>query len=191
MISADLKQIYTSHTDTRRFYDTIQLYHPNFSTATGDAYPSEDSYPSNTSYPANGNIDLSSIFLIRDTEDKVLHLEDSSSVIYQSYPFSMVLPEQGSDQQDIGVVLSNVTNEVMVQLELASQNTDVPIKLFYRVYMDGSLDSQITPIELSITSVSVDMMQISATATRANLYDRRFPFGGSTIYDQRFTGLFI
>lgn len=186
-----LKEIYTHHDEKRRHYDTVQFYHPNFGGYNTDAYPSETSYPSVTSYPSDLDIVSQSRFLVQNTENMTFNIEDGSTQIFIAFPFKLMLPEAGSDQQDIGVVLDNVSLELINEIESASLNTEVPIKMIYRVYIDGSTYAQNTPIELSITNLSVDMNSITATATRANLYDRRFPFGETTVYDRRFKGLYL
>jgi len=164
MISDELKQIYTNHSDTRMFYDAIELTHVNFSPT--------------------------SKYLIRANEDMTLNV-DSTPTLFQAFPFNIVMPEQGSDQQDIAIVLDNVSQEIIAEIESASSNPETPIKLTYRIYIDDDLDTQITPIILYLTNIVVDNYVISATATRSDLYNRRFPFGNTAIFDRRFIGLYL
>jgi len=163
-LTADLREIYTNHNDNRMFYDSMELYHPNFSPT--------------------------SKYLIRSNEDMTLNV-DSTPTLFEAFPFNIVMPEQGSDQQDIAIVLDNVSQEVIGEIESASANPETPIKMTYRIYIDDDLDTQITPIVLYLTNIVVDNYTISATATRSDLYNRRFPFGDTTYYDRKFEGLWL
>ena len=65
-ISSELKEIYSNYEDNRRFYDTIQLHHPNFNVEVAAGFPSDTLYPSNTLYPTEVNYTGQSFFLVRD-----------------------------------------------------------------------------------------------------------------------------
>lgn len=111
-------------------------------------------------------------------------------VEYEAFPFSIIEPEKGDVQQDINIVFDNVSLELISTLELAStQHT--PIRMVYKVFTDGEVGSQNTPITLSLTNVVVDAKTIQATATRPDLYARKFPYGNTTIYDKKFVGLYL
>lgn len=208
-ISSELKQIYSNYDDSRRFYETVQLYHPTFDTT--DVYPRETSYPSDTSYPLDPDYDTFSYFLVRDTENQFLStringMEYPNDISYPSdtsypmeedliefvsYPFNVIQPQVGEDQQDIGIVLDNVSLELLQNIELASQNQSVPISMTFRVYMQGGGETQITPITLSLTEVVVDMFTVSCKASRVDLFKRKFPFGKNTYYNSNFKGLIV
>ena len=91
----------------------------------------------------------------------------------------------------MAVIFDNVSRELIHSIELASNNIEVPIILKYFVFIEGEDDSQITPIVLSLTNITADMFSIQATATRADLYNRRFPYGETTIFDNKYVGLTI
>lgn len=191
-LSNDLKQIYSNYSDTRQFYDTVQLYHPNFNSGLANYFPSEGRYPSDTLYPGDIDYRAQSYFLIRNIEDKDFYLDDGVTLqTFTAYPFNIIQPQVGEDQQDIGIVLDNVSRELIASIELAAQNQSVPIVMTFRVYMDGDLNSQITPISLNLTEVVVDSKTVSCKASRTDLFSRRFPFGLNTYYDQNFKGLII
>lgn len=192
MLTEALKKIYTSHSNTLMYYDTIQLYHPNFEGSQNFVYPRDDSYPDDLSYPSDVNTDEGSHFLVRNTENMLLNLQDNTNeVLFRSYPFNIVPPEVGSEQQDISIVMDNVSLELISELEKAIEQPDTPIKMTYRVYIEGSQNPQMTAIELELSNIVVTMSSISCTATRSNLYERRFPFGKQTVYDSRFEGLYL
>ena len=188
-ISTELKKIYSNYEDSRRFYDTVQLYHPGFNTS--DVYPSNTSYPSDTSYPLEEDKNGYSYFLVRDVDTKTFNLEDATPQVFTPYPFNIIQPQVGEDQQDIGIVLDNVSRELLQNIEIASQNQDVPIEMTFRVYMDGDTDTQITPIKLALTEIVVDMFTVSCKASRVDLFKRKFPFGSNTYFDEKFKGLIV
>ena len=190
-ISNELKKIYSNYDDSRMFYDTVQLHHPNFNVPADSPYPSETSYPSDTSYPGEIDYNAQSFYLIRDSADHTLKLEDGSSQIFQGYPFDVIQQEVGSDQVDIGIVLDNVSLEIIGNIELAAQNTSVPIQMTFSVYMEGDDTPQITPIQLALTEVVVDMMTVTCKASRTDLFKRKLPFGKNTYFLSNFEGLTI
>lgn len=188
-ISNELKKIYSNYDDNRRFYDTVQLYHPNFNTS--DAYPSDTSYPSDTAYPTEIDYTAQSFFLVRDIVDHDFVIADASTQTFTAYPFNIIQPQVGEDQQDIGIVLDNVSLELLENIETASQNQSVPIQMTFSVYMDGDTASQITPVTLALTEIVVDMFTVSCKASRTDLFKRKLPFGESTYYDSNFKGLTV
>ena len=188
-ISTDLKEIYSNYEDSRRFYDTVQLYHPNFSTS--DAYPSATKYPSATIYPSEIDYTSQSFFLVRDNVDHSFQIDDGSTQTFLAYPFNVIQPQVGEDQQDIGIVLDNVSIELLENIETAALNQSVPIQMTFRVYMDGDVTSQITPITLALTEIVVDMFTVSCKASRVDLFKRKLPFGENTYFNANFKGLTI
>ena len=190
-ISNELKQIYSNYEDNRRFYDTVQLYHPNFNVEVASGFPSDTLYPSNALYPSEANYIGQSFFLVRDDVQHTFNLEDSIPQVFQSYPFNVIQPQVGEDQQDIGIILDNVSVEIINNVKIAAENISVPIEMTFRVYMEGDDESQITPIVLSLTEVSVDMFSITCKASRVDLFKRKFPWGENAYYDSKFKGLIV
>ena len=213
-INTELKKIYSNYDDTRMFYDTVSLFHPNFdvvnttvypsetkypsetlypglSETTVSTYPSETKYPSTTLYPSDINYNAQSFFLIRDIVNHNLQREDGRIQTFTAYPFNIIQPQVGEDQQDIGIILDNVSLEIIENIELAAQNTSAPIVMTFSVYMDGDTASQITPISLALTEIVVDMFTVSCKASRVDLFKRKLPFGKNTYYYSNFKGLTI
>ena len=188
-ISDELKKIYSNYDDSRRFYDCVQLYHPNFNTST--AYPSTTKYPSLTLYPMAIDYTAQSFFLVRDDVDHDFQIADLSTQTFVAYPFNIIQPQVGEDQQDIGIVLDNVSLELLENIEAAALNQSVPIQMTFSVYMDGDITSQITPITLALTEIVVDMFTVSCKASRTDLFKRKLPFGKNTYFNSNFKGLII
>ncbi len=190
MISEQLQTIYANYNDTRRYYDTISLYHPNFDLDFGDCVPSITEFPRLDLYPCEGDKSVG-YFLIRDVEEHILRLEDGSTVTFKPYPFNIEMPEVGSEQQDINIVLDNVLPELSNQIQRAILNPTIPIKMTYRTYIEGSDEVQMSPITLSLTNLTATGKGITAKASRVDLYKRKFPYGGTTVFDRRFQGLWL
>ena len=186
----ELKRKYTSHNETGLIYETLQLYHPNFSVSS-QKFPSKTLLPSKSNFPGKADYSLNSHYIVKDIVEHTFNLDDGTPQIFGAYPFSVQLPEVGNDQQDMNIVLDNVSLELISSLELAIENPEIPIMCVYRVYIDGSDDSQNTPLVLWLTNISVSSKSVTATATRADLFARTFPHGNTTLYDSRFAGLYI
>ena len=108
---------------------------------------------------------------------------------FQAYPFGLVPPEVGSPNQDLSIVFDNVSFELIQHLNQAyASNSNEPIKLVYYIFMENSIKSEITPIELSLSNVQVNQTTITGVAKRADLFNYRFPM---LKYDSRFKGLFL
>ncbi len=162
-LSEELKRLYTSNDVGVRYYDTLELSHPNFS---------------------------QTYYLVRDTEVHTWNI-GGPDVDFQPYPFALVLPEVGSSQQDITINLDNVSRVMTRELELASENIRVPVQAVYRVFMDGHTDSQIYPMSLALSDVVVGVFAVSVTASRPSLYEKTVPTGIHSTYDSRFKGLWL
>ncbi len=163
-LSEELKKVYSSNPIDVKAYDTIEITHSQFSQP---------------------------YYLIKNNEDMDLQLEDLSVVTFQAFPFSINLPEVGNTQQDISFVFDNVGRIGMPELEAAANVISEPIKLTYRVYIDGTNVPQTAPINLVLTNIVATATTISAIATRSDLFKRMIPSGNNTTFDERFPGLFI
>ena len=184
-ISKELQEIYSDYDNQEMYYDAIELSHPNFG-FNQELHPEDDLYPSDTLYP--GTIEYStSVFMIQANEEKLFNV-DGIERLFIPYPFAIVPPKVGADEQDIQVVFQNVSREIIEGIEWAAQMPEVPIKMRYFIFIDGEKDTQMTPITLTLGSVSADLKQISATAQRADLYKY---FAPTKKYDNRFWGLIV
>jgi len=158
MISTELREIYTQNISIQS-YDTIELYHPLFS---------------KTYYMVRSNTPI--------TKDVNGTLTD-----FEPYGFTVVPPKKGSDDQSLAFMFDNTSGMSTRELENASYDTDTPITLTYRVYIDGQDDPQITPIVLNLTNISATTNSVTANANRVNLYGRKVP---NIAYDPwRFKGV--
>ena len=187
-ISKELQEIYSNYNNQEMFYEAVQLSHPKFGTTT-DLYPAPDLYPSPELLP-NMQEYTTSVFLVKANENKYFNV-DGNPTLFLAYPFSLVAPSVGDNNQDIQVVFSNITREIVDGINLASQDYTVPIKMRYFVFVDSSMDTQITPLEMNLNNISVNEKVINATAQRADLFKYKYPHGGTSIYNNRFKGLLL
>ncbi len=164
-LTEELKRLYSSNPVDIRYYDTVELSHSLFS---------------------------QTFYMVKDTEEHTWDIDVGgvpTPVLFKPFPFNVVLPEVGGPQQDLSFVWDNAGREAMPELEAASALITEPIKLVYRVYVDGFSESQIYPIPLVLTDITADHKQLSAMATRPSLFKRKIPTGNFASFDSRFKGL--
>ncbi len=162
-MTQELKEIYSNINSQEVYYDAFKIVHPNFT---------------------------SNILLIKANENKIFTI-DGSPATFLAYPIGCIVPSVGDDQQDFGIMLDNVSQDVIEQINLASLNPEIPISVTYYVFIDSDTVSQITPLTLVITSLNANLKTIQATATRSDLYARHFPFGATSYFDQKYVGLYL
>ena len=143
-----LKTIYSSNVVSQKAYDTVELFHPRFS---------------------------ETFYFIADVAPRDLKLEDGSTQTFQPFGFSIQKPATGAKQSDMAFSFSNVLKLGSVELEKASEDLATAILLTYRVYIDGEDTSQTDPIILELTEVNATPTMVTGTASRTNLYGRKFP----------------
>lgn len=92
-------------------------------------------------------------------------------------PFAAVLPRRdGEGQQDLQLAIGNIGSEMTAAIEAASAVPDEPIRCRYTVYIEGDTTPQYDPpFDLSLTDIVMSEAQMSATATRYNVFNRPFP----------------
>lgn len=162
-LTEELKEIYSSNPVGTRYYESVAISHSRFS---------------------------KTYYMVQDSVSHEWKLEDDSTVTFEPFGFSLVLPEVGGAQQSIQFVFDNVGREAMPELEAAAELISEPIQLHYRVYIDGSDISQYD-ISLVMTNIVADNYSISAIATRPDLYARTIPKGNAVFFDSKFRGLYL
>lgn len=162
-ITQALKEVYANPQRNVRYIETIELSHPNFT---------------------------KTYRFTNDVESWTFKVEDGRSYVFETMPFELQLPgANNTGQQELQLGLCNVGREMMNELELANGRPDINIKLTYRVYLDvdDSSPQNSPPTELTISEVSATPTAVTATATRFDVLNRKFP---STRYDvDTFPGL--
>lgn len=116
--------------------------------------------------------------------DKVIR----GGVRYLNFPYKIQLPEVGSPQQSISIVLDNTDQLVQKGIEKAISNP-VAIKLTYRLFVEGKDAVVAKPIVMQVENVSVTDQGVQLECSRPDMYKRLFPQG--TRYDDKFKGLYV
>jgi hypothetical protein len=134
--------------------------------------------------------DFFEAYFINNPQPKTLTDHEGVERDFEAVPFSVQLPEKGSDQQDLNIILAVGEGykdvDLRESLNDASQS-DEPIECFFLVYMsDGTAPEYF--YRLKISNVVIGAESITATAVRVDLYRK---YLGHDVYDSRFKGLFL
>lgn len=151
-ISQSLKEVYASAPFTTRYIETLSFSHSLFP---------------QTYYVTNDNTPWT--FL----------LETGASVTFSIMPFKIVLPQtDNKGQQDMALTIANIGRDLVDPLEAAIGKPAEPVRCTYRVYLDqpNTGPQNTPPITLVLTGVEVTRDAVSATATRADVLNRAFPY---------------
>ena len=160
MLSDELKKIYSNET-TLRSYDTLILSHSLFT---------------------------ETFYFIQNDIPMDLELSDSTPKTFIPLGFNVVLPTIGSAQQDMTLVLDNVNQQLIKEINLASNNITEPILVTHNVYIDGNKATQSSDINLSLRNIKVSGGTVQATASSKDTIGKGFL---TEKYDSRFVGLFL
>jgi hypothetical protein len=118
-------------------------------------------------------------YLTSDTKPWRFLLETRNQVTFIPVPFKIVLPAiDGKGQQDMSLTIANIVRELVDPLEAAIADPGEAIRCTYRVYIDseGTLPQNDPPLTLVVTGAQMTRESVSATATRADVLNRAFPF---------------
>lgn len=160
-LSEELKRIYASNPTDNRFYETLQISHPNF---TQDYY------------------------FVLDNNSHIWKNNNNIMVEFIPMNFSLVLPKKGDTQQEIQIQIDNTNLMLMNELNRALVNIDIPIKLINSVYINNETEPQGEVYDLELKNISANYHNITATATSVDMINIQFP---KTKFDKRFKGLFL
>jgi hypothetical protein len=126
----------------------------------------------------------STFYLVNDTQTK-----NFNGVDYQPCPFKITLPEKGSNQQDVSIVLPNIGIDIIKQLDNAIEDIYEPIKTELQLWIDGASQPEAVIPNLEFTNISVDKTTVSGVGMRKDLYGHYVL--ENAIFDIRFEGLWI
>lgn len=137
------------------------------------------------SHPAVGG----TIYLVKNSEDLTMKLENGTSVLFEAAGFRMTLPAVTEDGlQELRIAIDNVDRRISDFLDQAKNSTET-VKVKYRPYLSTDLETpqMNPPLELNLTDVSVTVFEVTARATFADIINKKFP---SDIYTRaRFPSL--
>lgn len=169
-ISQALAEAYASAPVDEVIYHTLEFRHPAFSEP---------------------------IRVVRDNADLNARLEANAPanpgavVTFVGFAFDMVRPEITSDGvPQCTIEIDNVSREILANIDLAVTDTDNPIEVTYREFLSSDLDTgpeNDPPMTLTLTKITADVFRVRATASFADIGNRRFPAEDYTA--ERFPGL--
>jgi hypothetical protein len=125
----------------------------------------------------NGNLSPAQSY-IRKRNSQPLHRDSRVFSKFEAVPFKVVLPANDhGGNQDLSVTLANIGRDLVDPLERAITKPQEAIKCTYRVYIDqaNTAPQNTPPLVLTIANVQVTQDTVSATATRADVLNKRFP----------------
>jgi len=130
------------------------------------------------------------VYLVNDPEPHSWYPDEASvnKVEFQPAPFIFKLPQVGEGQQDLNITLPNIGLEMIKQIEAAAASRE-PIRARYVAYIEGEDYPQTDIDYLEIRKISWDDKQVSAQASRHDLYKRYLL--GNNKYDYRWEGLYL
>jgi hypothetical protein len=155
-ISAELAAVYATAPVDRYYIECLSLVHPIFIEA--------------------GN-NQGEFHMTNQRDSFVGELEDGRFVTFTPVPFTAIPPnaEEQSDLQ-LQVAINNVSRDLMDNLEKLAQTPNVPIEIYYRVFLSDDLTVQNDPpLRLDILAVKATQKMISFSAGLTNLRNKPFP----------------
>lgn len=111
------------------------------------------------------------------------------SAWFNAVEMQIVLPSRDdSGKSDMGIVWDGIQGEIATYLATASADGTHPIKCYFTIYILSSQAPQIAPfMEFNLTGITVTEEQVAATASRADVINKKFP---SKVYRlDKFPGL--
>ena len=128
-------------------------------------------------------------FYITNAQEEQIGRIDGELQTFSPVAFLATLPNRdGEGQQDMQIAVCNIGSEMTEALEDALLDPSEPIRCRYTLFFYGDTTPQFDPpFELALTNVALTEEQMTATATRADVFSRRFP---NLLYTtERFPGL--
>jgi hypothetical protein len=154
-ISAELAAVYATAPVARYFIETLTLVHPIFA---------EGSNPGN-------------FYMTNQRDGFTGTLENGNTAFFEPVPFTAIPPnsEETSDLQ-LQVGIDNVSRQLMSRLEQLGNTPNVPIEIYYRVFLSDDLTVQNDPpLKLDIVAVKATQKMVSFAAGLTNLRNKPFP----------------
>ena len=116
------------------------------------------------------------IYLVNNTEDLNLTLEDGTTKLFEKANFQLQLPEKTDEGiQDLDLKICNVDRRISRFLDNAS-NFQTKVVCKYRAYLsnDFSQPQNDPPLLLALSDVVANIFAVTAKASFADLVNRKF-----------------
>lgn len=167
LYSEALKEAYAANPVDDVVLDTLEIRHPAFVDDSGNP---------------------TAVRIVRGYDDITATLEADAplnpgqAVQFIACAFNFVLPGfKSGDVPQLQITLDNVSREITAHLEQAIVEI-TPIEITYRPYLysDLSAPQMDPPITMILSDVTVDVFQVTATATLNDVHNWPFP---NRLYD--------
>lgn len=128
-----------------------------------------------------------SVFLVRDVANRQFTLETGQTVVFKACAFEVSLP---GTQPEASITICNVDRRLTEFAELAVQS-QYPVEVWFRPYFlsDPSTPAMNPPLVMFLNAMSVNLMEVTGTASFMDLRNRKFPAPGEYYSPERFPGL--
>ena len=117
------------------------------------------------------------VSMVRDRTDHLMTLETNEQVLFEAVPFRFALPDK-NDQgiQELSIAIDNVDKRVSDFIK-DLRNTEGFITVEYRPYLSNDLTApqMNPPLILTLTDISINVFEVTARATFADIINRPFP----------------
>lgn len=147
-LTPELQRVYSSAPNNTPFYEGLVLQHPAWTAP---------------------------IAIMTNTIETVTKNLNGVAIQFNPAAFSITLPKR----DDFGLVELSINfplvSRDMVELLERAEQSQQSIKAIVAVYLDGSPDPQMEPIELQLNQVAMSEELVSGTATRIDLLNKAFP----------------
>lgn len=155
-LTSAIKEAYASCPSDVALIETVEIYHPDWST----------------------------IFrLVRGNESLTATLESTApnnpnaSVSFTPLDFSIAQPRIGEGRQELTLEIENASLLLMPMIESHDLASLDEARVIYRPYLSSDLSGphMNPPLSLSIVGISANMRTVSITCAYADIANRRFP----------------
>jgi len=117
------------------------------------------------------------ISMVRDRSDHTMRLETGEEVLFEAVPFRFALPDK-NDQglQELSIAIDNVDKRVSDFIDNL-RAVEGYITVEYRPYLSNDLTAppMNPPLVLTLTDISINVFEVTARATFADIINRPFP----------------
>jgi hypothetical protein len=136
--------------------------------------------------------DVGHFYLVRDMQDGIFTLEDSSVVTFEAVGFKFKRPKSDSEGlQELALSIDNVDQRIGDFLKAAKESTQA-VTVTWRPYLasDKTTPLMNPPLVLYLTDVRITDLEVSGKATFADIINMKFPNGPASHYTRvRFPSL--
>lgn len=160
-ISLELQRIYSSAPVNIPFYEGLVLTHPSW---------------------------LEPVAIITNTVTEQQKLFNGNLITFMPANFQVELPKR----DDLGLVELSINFPIvtrnMMDLITQAETARTPINVSLMIFIDGSDESQLTPVELQLDQIAVTEEAVTGVASRIDLLNKVFP--RNIVRAENFPGLY-